>query len=73
MGKLDAVKVVVDGGTKQERTTVFTPAEVLRLTSPITRVRRATNEGRKPPNLRLSVYPLAQRLQPFPQTGRRYL
>ena len=30
VSKLTAVKVVVDGGTKHERTTVFTPAEVLR-------------------------------------------
>jgi hypothetical protein len=30
VAKLDAVKVVVDGGTKQERTTVFSPAEALR-------------------------------------------
>jgi uncharacterized delta-60 repeat protein len=28
--KLDAVKVVVDGGTKQARTTVFSPAQALR-------------------------------------------
>ncbi len=30
VSKLDAVKVVVDPGTKQERTTVFSPAEALR-------------------------------------------
>ena len=30
VGKLTAVKVVVDGGTKQEQTTVFSPAQMLR-------------------------------------------
>jgi uncharacterized delta-60 repeat protein len=30
VGKLKAVKVVVDGGTKQERTTLFSPAQALR-------------------------------------------
>jgi hypothetical protein len=36
-------------------------------------VRRATNEGRKPPDLCLSVYPLAQRPNRFPKWGWNYV